>query len=264
VVFAANSAQQLRKAGSAIVAQAEMVQTWIDELDEADFAQPSVLVGWDVRTLIGHLLLMQLGVVRVLGLPSTSRPLPVEEFVRLYRRDVSQIAQSTIQTTADSTPAVLRVALSAATERARTVLAEPGPEVVQAPRGPLRISDWLSTRLVEWVIHSDDLSRSFPDHDPVPLARPALAGAVRTLAEILAAQAPGKSVELRVPPFVAVQAITGLRHTRGTPPNVVETDPVTWLRLATGRQSWSDAMSAAQVRASGSRANLSEYLPVLS
>ena len=90
--------------------------------------------------------------------------------------------------------------------------------------------------MLDLVVHTDDLSRSLPDREPVRRS-PGRAGhaTVRLLAEILAAQAPGRSVEVRVPPFVAVQAIAGPRHTRGTPPNVVETDPMTWLRLATGR-----------------------------
>jgi hypothetical protein len=69
---------------------------------------------------------------------------------------------------------------------------------------------------------------------------------------------------VRVPPFVAVQAIAGPRHTRGTPPNVVETDPLTWLRLASGRVSFATAVADGAVRASGTRADLSAYLPVLS
>jgi hypothetical protein len=117
--------------------------------------------------------------------------------------------------------------------------------------------------MVDLVVHADDFARSLPEFGPVPLTRPALATAVRTLAEILAAQAPGRSVELRVPPFIAVQAIPGPRHTRGTPPNVVETDPVTWLRLATGRANFADAAAAGTARASGTRADLSDYLPLL-
>jgi hypothetical protein len=66
-----------------------------------------------------------------------------------------------------------------------------------------------------------------------------------------------------VPPFVAVQAIAGPRHTRGTPPNVVETDPVTWLRLATGRLAFNTAVRDGLARASGTRADLTPYLPVL-
>src|ERR1700709_418440 len=71
------------------------------------------------------------------------------------------------------------------------------------------------------------------DNWPAP-SRAGLAAAVRLTARTLAAEAPGASVEVRIPPFIAVQCIAGPRHTRGTPPNVVETDPRTWLRLGTG------------------------------
>lgn len=117
--------------------------------------------------------------------------------------------------------------------------------------------------LAELIIGCDDLSRSLPEREPVPPSRPALALATRALAELLAARAPGHSVEVRVPPFVAVQAIPGPRHTRGTPPNVVETDPLTWLGLATGRVAFADALTDGRVRASGTRADLTGYLPVL-
>jgi Bacterial SCP ortholog len=94
--------------------------------------------------------------------------------------------------------------------------------------------------------------------------REALRAAVTYLLGLLAADAPGRAVEVRVPPYAAVQAIAGPRHTRGTPPNVVETDPVTWVELATGRRSWAEARAAGRVSASGERADLSAYLPVLS
>jgi hypothetical protein len=86
--------------------------------------------------------------------------------------------------------------------------------------------------------------------------------AVRHLLEELAARAPGRSVEVRVPPYAAVQCVEGPRHTRGTPPNVIETDPRTWLELATGRLSWAEATAAGKIAASGSRADLSELLPL--
>jgi len=92
--------------------------------------------------------------------------------------------------------------------------------------------------------------------------RDALRPAVRYLLLRLAERVPGKSVEVRVPPVAAVQCVPGVRHTRGTPPNVVETDPVTWVRLATGRLDWAEAVAAGQVHASGSRADLSPFLPV--
>ncbi len=92
--------------------------------------------------------------------------------------------------------------------------------------------------------------------------RTTVATAARYLLQALADAVPGNSVEVRVPPFGAVQAIEGPRHTRGTPPNVVETDAATWIDLATGRLSWADAVAAARVSASGSRADLSDVLPV--
>jgi len=74
--------------------------------------------------------------------------------------------------------------------------------------------------------------------------------------------APGRSVEVRVPPFAAVQVVPGVRHTRGTPPAVVETDAETWLDLATGRTTWGEALDAGRVVASGERTDLSPYLPL--
>jgi uncharacterized SCP-like protein len=92
--------------------------------------------------------------------------------------------------------------------------------------------------------------------------RPTLRAAVRFLLAALAASAPGRSVEVRVPPYGAVQCVAGPRHTRGTPPNVVETDPRTWILIATGRLTWADAVDAGRIRASGNRADLTDYLPV--
>lgn len=85
--------------------------------------------------------------------------------------------------------------------------------------------------------------------------------AVRFTLEELAARAPGRSVEVRVPPHGAVQVIEGPRHTRGTPPNVIETDAVTWLALVTGRITWPVALADGTVRASGERADLSALVP---
>ena len=85
---------------------------------------------------------------------------------------------------------------------------------------------------------------------------------VRYLLEELAARAPGASVEVRVPPFGVTQCVEGTRHTRGTPPNVVETDPVTWLLVATGRLGWADARAAGRLTVSGNRADLAPHLPL--
>jgi hypothetical protein len=93
--------------------------------------------------------------------------------------------------------------------------------------------------------------------------RESTATAVRYLLQLLSEQASGNTVEVRVPPFGAVQAIEGPRHTRGTPPNVVEMDASTWLALATGAIEWSSALADGAVAASGSRADLAGHLPIL-
>lgn len=85
---------------------------------------------------------------------------------------------------------------------------------------------------------------------------------VRTTLRWLAQQQPGHTVEIRVPPHAAVQAIEGPRHTRGTPPNVVEMNAATWLALVSGELGWSDAVAAGRVHASGLRADLSTLLPL--
>ncbi|OLF05537.1 sterol carrier family protein [Actinophytocola xanthii] len=103
-----------------------------------------------------------------------------------------------------------------------------------------------------WLAGADDR----PD-------RSALAAAVRLSLRTLAQDAPGRSVEVRVPPFAAVQCVTGPRHTRGTPPNVVETDARTWLELACGMVTWFEAVDRGRVTASGNRADLATHLPLL-
>ncbi len=94
--------------------------------------------------------------------------------------------------------------------------------------------------------------------DPQPGA---LRVAVVHLLDLLESRAPGRSVEVRIPPYAAIQCVAGTRHTRGTPPNVVETDAVTWIMLATGRLTWAQA-AGGRLRASGTRADLSAYLPL--
>jgi hypothetical protein len=93
--------------------------------------------------------------------------------------------------------------------------------------------------------------------------RPALRDAVRVLLSRLATAAPGRSVEVRIPPFGAIQCVEGPRHTRGTPPNVVEMDPITFVKLAAGQVSWPDAVKDGRIRASGIRADISHLFPII-
>ena len=93
-------------------------------------------------------------------------------------------------------------------------------------------------------------------------ARTDVATAVRYLLQLLVEKAPGNSVEVRVPPFGAVQVVQGPRHTRGTPPNVNETDAATWIAVATGAEAWDDAVARGAIVASGVRADLVALLPL--
>ncbi len=245
------------------MAQCNALADWLEPLDQATFAQPSALAGWDLRELVAHVVLIHSGLARALAIPSAEPAVPAAEYVTRYRPAVDQIAELTRTAAADRTPSDLIAELR--DSEARTVAADVADRaVVLGGRGPILALEWTTTRIVDLVVHCDDISRSVPEREPVPLEREALAVAVRTLAEALRTQAPGRSVELRVPPFVAVQAVAGPRHTRGTPPNVIEADPVTWLRVATGRASFSECVANGLIVASGSRADLSEYLPVLS
>jgi Bacterial SCP ortholog len=99
--------------------------------------------------------------------------------------------------------------------------------------------------------------------DPDGVDRGTRGTAVRYTLDELGARAPGRSVEVRVPPFGAVQCIEGPRHTRGTPPNVVETDADTWLRLAAGDLTWDAALAGGRLRVSGTRAHLEALLPLV-
>jgi hypothetical protein len=164
---------------------------------------------------------------------------------------------------ADARPAELRHQVHEARLDADDVVVGADARFVVPSRiGPIGVADFLATRCVEATVHGLDLAAAL-DADPA-LVADALTIAARVLANALAEKAPGRAVELRVPPHVAVQAVEGPRHTRGTPGNVVECDAVTWLELATGRLAWTDAVSAGRVSASGERADLSSYLPVLS
>jgi uncharacterized protein (TIGR03083 family) len=240
--------------------QANALADWLAGLPAADFAEPSVLPGWDLRTLLGHVVGSKEGMAQWLTTRSAERPLPPARYVRAYAPAADDISAQTIEITGDHAPAALL-------ERLRAPLVAPdgvsAGTVIDAPRGPFTARDFVRTRILDLVVHADDFARSVPGRDGPPLLRPALATTTRLLAELLASAAPGRSVEVRITPFVAVQAVGGPPHKRGTPPNVVETDPVTWLRVATGRVPFAAAVANGSIRASGTRADLSSYLPLL-
>jgi uncharacterized protein (TIGR03083 family) len=248
---------------AAFAEQSNALAAWFAELPAQVYDSPASLDGWTVRDLLGHVVLSRRALLATLATPIAETALPIAEYLQRYAAAAEEIStrSADVAASADVTQLVVELGDDAPVRAAADGVS--GRTVVRAPRGPISTADWIATRIVEIVVHSDDASRSVPARTAVPLRRAALASATRTLAGVLAAQAPGRSVELRVPPFVAVQAIAGPRHTRGTPPNVVETDPLTWLRLATGRTRFVDEVVGGRVRASGTRADLSAHLPLL-
>lgn len=138
---------------------------------------------------------------------------------------------------------------------------KPTPKVVAALRERLTDHQPLD---VELAMRRPDLTRLLlaAAADPAPLSRELLAAVCRAGCALLGERHPGASIEVRVPPFAAVQVIEGVRHTRGTPPAVVEMDAETWIALATGALAWTDAEASGRVAASGERADLTPHLPL--
>lgn len=243
-------------------AQWALVRQWICVLPPETYALPSSLAGWTVGDLIAHFERF-LMLFEVLEPAPSARPLSIGGYVSAYAAVADVIRDGAVETARAIASDPLG-ALDESWARRRPLLDSLVPGAVMgAMRGPIRSGDLVATRVLEVVVHTEDLARSLPDREPPTFDREALGMVVRVLLGILAERAPGKSVEVRVPPFGVVQCVEGPRHTRGTPPNVVEAGPVTWVRLAAGRQAWAEAVHAGDVRASGERADLSSLLPLL-
>jgi uncharacterized protein (TIGR03083 family) len=239
------SSYQLLRA--AFDAQADLL---VAALAAADPLAPSRCAGWRVRELDRHLGAIHSGLGALLEQPD---PGPADASVAGWAEALADLAPLIDADARTEGPGLaqalpgLRLALDAA----------PPDRVVAQRTGRHPLHDALLFRLVELVAHGRDL--------PVPLGpdRTALRLVVKALTALLAERAPGRHVELRVPPFSAVQCVEGPRHTRGTPPNVVEVDPVAFVELCTGRVSWSPSTADGRVRTWGDRADLSPWLPLL-
>jgi uncharacterized protein (TIGR03083 family) len=263
------------KIRTAVLAQFGNVRQAVRTLGPEQLARPTRLGDWTVRELAAHV---------TMAVESVSRNLDREEPAKaeLALLDWPFATAARAAAIADDTRRLAEAhpdldALYADTaERLTEKLADaPGTRLLATlpqaldcaraggtPMGAITLADYLVTRTVELVVHTDDLNAAVPGLD-IPYDRQALAACTRLLADALAAKAPGGSTEVRVPPYAVVQCVEGPRHTRGTPPNVVETDPLTWIRLATGRLAWGQAREEARVSASGERADLSPYLPLM-
>lgn len=253
---------------AAFVAQVAHVRAAVGELDPQQWNAPSGLPGWDVRLLVARVLRQVEALQRFLAegpVPPGARVADLSTWALSTAGIADALDAGTRETAAAQAPDP--VAASTALAEAADLLPGLKEDALRADRAhphpftAMRALDFTVTRVVELVVHSDDLARA--TGVDVTLDRQAVATTVRLLADALAAKAPGNTVELRVPPYAAVQCVEGPRHTRGTPPNVVETDPLTWIRLATGRTPWHEALDSARLTASGERADLAPYLPVM-
>ncbi|MGW0500896.1 sterol carrier family protein [Streptomyces sp. NPDC003007] len=250
------------KTRAAVLAQFGHIRTAVGTLGPGRLALPTRLGDWTVRDLAAHCAMALDAVDRLL-----KEPEPARQDGRLLdwpfaiAADAPAIA-GTARRLAEEHPDLDAHLVGAEHRFTANLDTYPGTRLLATSAGALPLADYLVTRTVELVVHTDDLNAALPGPD-IPYDRQALAACTRLLADALAATAPGGSTEVRVPPYAVVQCVEGPRHTRGTPSNVVETDPLTWIRLATGRLAWGEALQDAKVSASGERADLSAYLPLM-
>ncbi|GAA2299844.1 maleylpyruvate isomerase family mycothiol-dependent enzyme [Streptomyces caniferus] len=250
-----------KKTRTAVTAQLAHVQEAVRALAPGQLALPTRLGDWTVRELVAHLSMAVGSVAR-----SLERPVPARAEATLL--EWSSVAAPLASDVDERTRALadahdpVELLERTAAEFAEAVAQEPDDRLVPVLPGAMPLADFLVTRCLELVVHGDDLAAA--TGATIPFDRQALAATTRLLADTLADRAPGGSVELRIPPFAVVQCVAGPKHTRGTPPNVVETDPLTWIRLATGRTSWAAERDAATVSASGERSDIGGFLPLLS
>ncbi|MFE7616805.1 sterol carrier family protein [Streptomyces sp. NPDC057496] len=248
---------------SAVLAQFAHVRGAVRTLTPEQLALPTRLGDWTVRELAVHLTMGLSHLTRNLELPPPAAAGPDLELLDWPSSTADRaapIADGTRELAA-ATPD-LDALYEEVTGRFEELVPDvPDDRLLSVPAGTMRLADFLVTRTVELVVHTDDLNEA--TGLDVPYDRQALAACTRLLADALAEKAPGGAVEVRVPPFAVVQCVQGPKHTRGTPPNVVETDPLTWIGLATGRTRWARALDAAKVSASGERADLEALLPLM-
>ncbi|WP_405819530.1 maleylpyruvate isomerase family mycothiol-dependent enzyme [Streptomyces sp. NBC_01390] len=256
------------KTRTAVLAQYANIRAALPTLAPAQLALPTRLGDWTVHDLVAHVTMAVESVSRNLDRdepPKAELALLDWPFATAAR--AADISDGTRELAAahpdlDSLQALYARTEERLTDRLATVGEAAGTRRLATRTGAMTLAEYLVTRTVELVVHTDDLNAAVPGLD-IPYDRQALASCTRLLADALATKAPGGSTEVRVPPYAVVQCVEGPRHTRGTPPNVVETDPLTWIRLATGRVRWADALDNAQVSASGERADLGGLLPLM-
>jgi len=251
-------------AAEACVRQWVRISDAVESVPDRAFDIVTRLPGWRVQELVTHLIACVVAVPDRLAEPAPERSaIDLPGYLLALSGAAAAISHRERGAAAGSEPALLKHQLREGISALTTALARTDSDRVVATRfGGMRFADFIGTRCIEGVVHGLDLATAIPavsiSADP-----DALKVATKGLLAALTVKAPGKSVEMRVPPIAAVQCVEGPRHTRGTPPNVVETDPASWIELATGRLAWATARDDGRLRASGERSDISGLLPLL-
>jgi hypothetical protein len=236
------SLDQVREA---LAAQLEVFTAGIDQLDPAG---STACEGWTVADLdnprAGNLKGLAAVEERRVDRPATEGVAEWAANLEAFASTADEIARSGRLRTKDFVAPALQALVD-----------HPAETVVHQATGDHSLRDAAVFRVVEAVVHGLDVG--------IEPERSALKLVVKELTSVLARRHPGKSVEVRVPPYTAVQCLEGPRHTRGTPPNVVEADPVAWVLVCCGRASWQELVRTGRIRASGERADLSDLLPLV-
>ncbi|MER6094769.1 sterol carrier family protein [Streptomyces sp. NPDC001728] len=244
---------------AAVLAQFAHVREAVAALTPEQLAGPTRLGEWTVRDLAAHLAWMVETVPQLLASPEGGKDrLALLDWPAMTAGASERIDTHTRGIDASDLPGLYA---RVADDYEEALAGAADEQLLPLSFGAMTFADFLVTRTVELVVHTDDLNAA--TGADIPFDRQALAACTRLLADALAAKAPGGAVEVRIPPYAVVQCVEGPRHTRGTPPNVVETDPLTWIRLATGRTEWAAELDAAHVSASGERADLEDLLPLM-
>ncbi len=230
-------------------ALALQLEVFVAGIDALDSAGPTDCEGWTVADLDNHMAanLAGLGAVveRQVDAPADGGVAYWSGQLDAFATVADEIARAGRLRTVDFVAPALHA-----------LETFPESTVVHQATGNHSLADAAIFRVIEAVVHGLDVGIA-PDPRALKLV-------VKELARAFADRHPGRTVEVRVPPYTAVQCLEGPRHTRGTPPNVVEAEPIAFVRLCAGRESWTDLVRTGRVTASGERSDLSTLLPLLS
>jgi uncharacterized protein (TIGR03083 family) len=249
----------------AMLAQLDRAAAATADLPDDVLDVPTRLPGWTVGVLLVHTAAALDAAGWLDGEPPTRAEHTVLSYYTAVRAAAPEIAERDARSARGLSPAEIRAALATTAGRGDALRTQRSDRLITSRRGAITLSDFLVTRCIEGVVHGLDLCAA-TGQAPQDVVEPAtLRVVVKAAGLMLQERAPGRSVEVRVPgpAGAAFQCVEGPRHTRGTPGNVVEADAVTFVELAAGRQAWADAVAGGRIRASGERADLSAYLPLL-